>query len=144
MLIHSEKESEEEPVNFDNLCLICYDNMDDDSNTVTLKCKHKFHYSCILMTYKSMSNKRQCPYCRGDGGYLTLLPGRLPQKNIHAEYNIQGNYQIQYIEGKCKYILKRGKNAGCQCTFNIKTESGLCTRHHKLLESKKNENANEN
>ena len=40
--------------------------------------------------------------------------------NIHREFNdyINGNFSmdnIKFIEGKCKQILKTGKNAGTQC-----------------------------
>jgi hypothetical protein len=139
MLIHSNvEENSENPesIDFDNLCSICYDPIKEDDEISTLSCNHRYHYQCIYLIYKSMPpNKRQCPYCRADGGYLKLLPGKKPLKGIHAEYYID-NYEIQYIPGKCKYILKRGKNSGSQCSFNIKNSSGYCTRHHKLLESK--------
>lgn len=137
MLIQSIEGDVEDNMDFDNLCLICYDTLEDGINkVVTLQCNHKYHYDCILATYKSLNGKKQCPYCRSNGSYLSLPPGKLPIKNIHQEYNKEGNYNIQYIEGKCKYILKRGKNSGSQCTFNIKTEGGLCSRHHKLLQKK--------
>ena len=139
MLIHSNLENDNnndnsENIDFDNLCSICYDSLDEET-VVTLKCGHKYHYNCISMTYKSI-NKRHCPYCRGDGGFLTLLPGKMPIKNIHLEYNKEGNYNLEYIPGKCKYMLKRGKNSGSQCNFNSKTEDGYCSRHHKLVSNK--------
>lgn len=63
-----------------NDCEIC--GMELDSS-VTLLCKHKFHYECILDWYKECVGKiatgsqsqyvsRSCPYCRSDGGYLSL------------------------------------------------------------------------
>ena len=39
---------------------------------------------------------------------------------------------IKYIPGKCKYILKKGQNAGFQCSLNEKN-NGYCTRHFKLI-----------
>ena len=69
-------------------------------------------------------------------GYLDLYPGKAPIKNIHKEYSDfkNGNLNsIKFIEGKCKFILKRGKNVGNQCSFNIKTNEGYCARHHKML-----------
>ena len=140
MLIHSDKSILNDNVeqNFDDkdLCLICYDRMETNQNLSILNCGHKYHYDCIYLTYKKLKNKKECPYCRADGGYLNLPQGRIPEKYIHKEYleYKKGNKDVlKLIEGKCKYILKRGKNAGCQCSFNIKTDNGYCNRHNKLI-----------
>tara|TARA_B100000123_G_scaffold250113_1_gene208802 strand:- start:114 stop:626 length:513 start_codon:yes stop_codon:yes gene_type:complete len=131
MLIHSDKNVGED-IDFDNLCLICYDNLESNSNVVKLKCGHRYHYDCILQTYKTINGKKKCPYCRCDGGYLPIKPGLKPIKNIHKEYNKEGIYNITYIPNKCKFILQKGKNKGCQCSFNIKTPQGYCLRHQKI------------
>ena len=44
-----------------NECSICYEPL-LDKDIVTLNCKHKFHFSCILQNIK-MDNT-SCPYCR--------------------------------------------------------------------------------
>ena len=144
MIIHSENNDSKISNNDENICKICYDILTPEDNISLLKCKHKFHYECILMTYKTLKGKRQCPYCRKDGGFLDLCPGKAPVKYIHKEYSDykNGNLDsIKFIEGKCKFILKRGKNVGNQCSFNIKTESGYCQRHHNMI-FKKTENNN--
>lgn len=139
MIIHTDielKNNLNEINNEDNICKICYDSLETQNNISLLKCGHKFHYECIMLTYKTLKGKRQCPYCRKDGGYLDLYPGKAPIKNIHKEYSDfkNGNLDsIKFIEGKCKFILKRGKNVGNQCSFNIKTNQGYCARHHKML-----------
>ena len=141
MIIHSDIDVEE---TFDDskLCLICYEDYDeksvinDKTKCVTLKCGHKFHYDCIYMTYKSQKKPKLCPYCRKDGGYLSLIPGQAPQQYIHKEYyKIKKNIQveIELIPNKCKYILKTGKNAGNQCKFGIKTPCGYCNMHFKII-----------
>ena len=146
MIIHSDIEKEE---NFDDskLCRICYDDYNEDESIndktkcVTLKCGHKFHYECIYITYKSLNGQRKCHYCRKDGGFLPLIPGQMPQQYIHKEYikikenmiNNNSPIQIELIPGKCKYILKKGKNAGCQCKFGIKTPEGYCNMHIKKI-----------
>lgn len=142
MIIHSNTEEPAENIDFDNLCSICYDPIKEGEQVSVLNCNHKYHYQCIYLIYKSLphSAMRQCPYCRSDGGYLKLYPGKLPQKGIHAEYYLP-NFQMEYLPGKCKYILKRGKNSGCQCSFKIKTEDGYCTKHHKLMASKNKESS---
>ena len=120
-------------------CYICYDNItENDKDISILKCGHKFHYDCILLTYKNNKTKRECPYCRSFGGYLKLKEGIIPIRNIHKEYNeyIQGNNNvIQYIPNKCNYILKRGKNSGKQCSYNKKYDS-FCLKHYRLTHNK--------
>ena len=141
MLIHSITPTEETNTNTNleleeekNICGICYEDIEE--NEVSLKCNHKYHYDCILLIYKNTKKGyktlRKCPYCRSDGGYLELIPGRAPLKDIHREYKNKDTLQIQYIPNKCNYILKRGKNVGNQCSLNIK--KGLyCTRHYKMM-----------
>ena len=134
------------------VCNICYDEIDKSKDISILKCGHKFHYKCILETYKNQNTRnsknstRTCPYCRENGGYLLLKPGMIPQNCIHKEYKdyINGKIEIvKYIPGKCKYILKKGQNAGFQCSLNEKN-NGYCTRHFKLLCNKNCNNESKN
>ena len=131
-------------------CSICYENLDND----TVKCLHKFHYNCILLTYKTSYNninsysykrRRECPYCRRDGGYLPLKMGVLPIKHIHKEYdkyikdtetNNLEKWEKYFIKNKCKAILKSGKNAGNQCSKNLKGDSKYCSMHKKYYQAK--------
>ena len=136
MIIHSDvQNSEEQNYSVEDCCLVCHDKLTDD-DSVKLKCGHKFHYSCIFMTYKANSNKRECPYCRTDGGYLKLKDGMIPFFNIHREFEdyVSGNFNldnINYIPGKCKKILKTGKNAGTQCKNKHKPGEEYCGIHLK-------------
>ena len=141
-----------------NVCLICYDNLNENEsifdlnksikcekiekkndnlninyNISVLNCGHKFHYKCIFMTYLD-AKKRKCPYCRSDGGYLHLPDGVLPSYNIHKEYFAykKDNFDIKLIEGRCKHILTKGKNKNNQCSFKAKM-GGYCTRHFKMF-----------
>ena len=119
-----EKDSKEKDI---KQCAICYSDMDDESDIVTLKCGHQFHYDCILMEYKSVIAKnskyhkytyRKCPFCRSDGGYLPLKPGMLPIEFIHQEYKYLKNakdFSKYLIKDRCHAILKTGPNKGCQC-----------------------------
>lgn len=145
-LNENEKEKEKEK------CSICYEDLGDDY--VALKCSHKFHYNCILLTYKTSFNninsysyrrRRECPYCRRDGGYLPLKKGVLPTKHIHREYtkyiedtknNNLEKWDKYFISGKCKAILKTGKNAGNQCSKNMKEGSKFCSIHCKKFSDK--------
>ena len=134
MLIKSDSESNINTFDDKNICLICYDEL--DNNISILNCGHKYHNECILMTYKN-EKKKQCPYCRSDGGYLKLLPGVIPVYNIHKEYFSykKKDFKIELIEGRCKHILTQGKNKGKQCSFKSKTDIGYCNRHFKILNS---------
>lgn len=144
MLIHNiENESNtDDKVDYDNLCYVCYENIEENQDVATLSCGHRYHYKCILLVFKSALQKsvissKQCPYCRKNSGYLPLKPGILPIKYIHEEYNSKGDMPIIYIPGKCKYILKRGPNSGNQCSLGIKTKDGYCKKHQKLIDAKK-------
>lgn len=135
MIIHSDViNSEQSDYTIEDSCLVCHDKL-EENDVVKLKCGHKYHYDCIFMTYK-MNKKRECPYCRGDGGYLKLKDGMIPFMNIHREFDdyVNGNFNmdnIKYIEGKCKKILKTGKNAGTQCKCKPKPGEEYCGRHLK-------------
>lgn len=82
-----EKEIEEpEP----ELCPVCMDDIDEMSDT--LLCGHKVHHECIFEWYKDLNdgggcegNKipRTCPYCRQDGGYLTMYSGEAYIAGVH-------------------------------------------------------------
>ncbi len=146
MLISNLKKEEnpaesEDDINYDNLCYICYDEINNDSEKVVLSCNHHYHYQCVLLVFKSNNGKKQCPYCRSPSGYLPLKPGMLPIKNIHAEYKKDKNVPINFIPGRCKHILKRGPKAGNQCSLKIKYDSGYCRIHHKKYLEKESHNS---
>lgn len=122
-------------------CPICYEKISDD-DMEELSCGHKFHYSCILSTFRAApinyDNKvRECPYCREQSDFLMLRPGTLPLKNIHKEYeqlkgkNIKVESLDKYlIQCQCKAILKTGANKGNQCSKKIH-EGSYCKIHSK-------------
>jgi len=132
--------------NSENDCPICYDTL--DTNDITIKCGHKFHYNCILNTFKSDVSKnirhiRKCPYCRNDSGYLPLIENTYPFKGIHVEYFEIQLYLLRndfdkikeitskYIDKtKCNSILKTGLNKGYQCKKNKKKDLDFCHLHN--------------
>lgn len=131
-------------------CPICYDPLElDNSKTnsgkelIKLQCGHEFHYDCILFAYKA-KNKRKCPYCRCNGGYIELKEGVFPVKNIHYEFNeindlIIKNDHIKldefcskyYDNTKCNSVILNGINKGTQCKKNKQTNSSYCYIHNK-------------
>ena len=123
------------------VCPICYDTI-KPGDLETLTCGHKYHYDCILATFKgspvTYENKsRECPYCRVQSDYISLRPGSLPFKNIHREYEeLKGkNIKIQtldkyLVKSRCKAILRTGANKGSQCSRSI-AENGYCKIHLK-------------
>ena len=48
--------------NNDNLCSICYENL--DYNTHSLECNHKYHTNCIINWFRLGNNN--CPLCNSD------------------------------------------------------------------------------
>jgi len=128
-------------------CAICYENLDETK--ITLKCKHIFHYDCILNAYKhsiikpaTINKFRKCPYCRTNGGYLPLKENTYPFKGIHLEYYEIEQHLIRndfaklkeitdkYInKKKCNAIIKTGINKGYQCKKNKQTDIDYCHLH---------------
>ena len=125
-------------------CSICYQTIEENA-LETLSCGHKYHYECILETFKNnrMNNykTRQCPYCRENVNHLPLKVGYLPIKHIHLEYNdIRKSkikieeldyYNIKTTPNKCAMFLKCGPNKGKQCSKNPSTNSQYCAVHKK-------------
>tara|TARA_Y100001970_G_C14152437_1_gene813505 strand:- start:772 stop:1215 length:444 start_codon:yes stop_codon:yes gene_type:complete len=68
------------------ICLEEFNSLSPDNIIVTLKCNHKYCYECIYDSYINNKEKRQCPYCRKNGGYLPLPESETPTKYIHKEY----------------------------------------------------------
>ena len=93
----------------DEECYICCDTFTESNikgeQQVILKCGHKFHYNCIVMSYKKARNKL-CPYCRQPGGKIIVKE------------------TINY----CKAIIGSGPYKGCVCKIKAKY-NGYCGRH---------------
>jgi hypothetical protein len=160
------------PDNEDDVCPICFDclnkdncdqlkkkkkksDFDEAKNTViTLDCRHKFHYECIVDWFKqkrmkhpySSSGKsiRVCPYCREKTGYIELPPNAFPIKFIHKEYsqieeciNVGDQNKIleickPYFNQKyCLCVLKSGASKGQQCRKYKTNGSNYCAIHKK-------------
>ena len=127
-----EQEFEEYSKDPDNFCNICYEK--HNSNSIKIKCGHKYHYECIKDSYKvkhSSINKkkslRKCPYCRQDGGYLPLLEGYQIDTDIHIKK--PKNYK------QCNATIMSGEKINTRCTSqcNFLDLSGnltnFCKRH---------------
>ena len=126
----------------DNICPICYDNLDSKNNTIELLCKHKFHLECILLVYKNAKlsysyNKkkiRKCPFCRLDGGYLPLVCPQVPLDGIHHEYEEfkkmdKSEIEKYFDKSRCHTILVSGKNQGDQCSRKCIENTKYCKLH---------------
>ena len=112
-------------------CMICSDIFSNNIKTSTLKCGHKFCHDCIFDWYKQSVNCystgskiRECPYCRQDGGYLELLEGEKPLKNIHLEYK---SVPKNSINNKNTLINKGPKLIPTICGASFSTKPGNCS-----------------
>ena len=131
-----EKEFKDYSLKPENFCNICY--CEHDSSSVVLKCNHKYHYECILHSYKinNTKKKRACPYCRSDGGYLPLLKDTKPEKNIHREYTTWLNKDKKQNSKSCKQcigVVMNGPNKNSRCV-NKATKGDYCGMHKKQKE----------
>ena len=128
-------------------CEICFCDTEDD--LIELKCKHKFHYDCVLNWYQKSNNlyanshfskstvHRQCPYCRQDGGYLDLPKDHKYIHGIHASKYDDRKRTTPAVKtegvGFCKGIAKSTKKP---CRKRGKDEySGYCFFHKHLATS---------
>tara|TARA_B110000858_G_scaffold190579_1_gene238716 strand:+ start:1047 stop:1373 length:327 start_codon:yes stop_codon:yes gene_type:complete len=104
----------------DNTCGICC--MKNDKYIHTLKCGHKFHYECLIDSFK-FDKSLSCPYCRSENNELPLVNGI---KNTN-KYYFEKNENYENI--KCDCILKMGKNKGNKCNNYCAIGKFKCNRH---------------
>lgn len=72
--------------NEDNECLICYETL-QDINITTILCGHKFHYDCIVESYRTSNfeQKQRCPYCRKKGGWIPKPKNKPFIQDVHKD-----------------------------------------------------------
>jgi hypothetical protein len=113
-------------------CRVCGDDFESDDEREPLVCGHVFHYDCIIYAFQSPGSIRQCPYCRKYHGYLRLISGMKPLKQVHKEYiKTPKNKKVETnnnVVNTCAAILSSGSKAGLQCNFKSK-HNGYCGIH---------------
>ena len=122
-------------------CLVCYESFAEtkDEITIQLLCGHGFHYDCIMESYKMKTSKtgtsitrRECPYCRGKGGYLPLLDGMEACAYVHKEYDMKIKYEKYYGKwGQCKGMIKNGtERCKNRAKYSVNGQlTGYCGKH---------------
>ena len=99
-------------------CDICSLELSSGDN-IKLKCKHEYHYDCILNWYiktvsgnnnPSNAKARECPYCRQIGGFLPMKHNITYMKHIHApKYSKVDDETLKKMlepRIKCKSVTK--------------------------------------
>ena len=122
-------------------CSICGLDL-KDKFCYQLKCSHEFHYECLMKTFISnpktnKDNNNLCPYCRGKSDYLPIVNG-LKKLIIGVHVNsINDCYDENGLSKNknesCKYILKRGKNKGNECSKNCFLGYKYCKVHKNIM-----------
>ena len=155
LLNTSDKELENDISN-NNICLITYEKLTD--NSITLNCKHSFNYYPLYQEIynqkrnfnkyfdinKLKINEIKCPYCRNIND--KLLP-YIPYKNVKKTSGV--NYPDNLcIKNKhtCSWIFKSGKNKGSICNANsyiLEGKNYCYTHHNKINKNKNNDISNE-
>ena len=113
----------------DDECPICYEKLDETA--IKLNCGHKFHYNCILNSYKMATIKnniklfRKCPYCRNIQN--SILPRR---EGYPLIYGINSPMKYIMYTNKCSHIFKKGVKKGQIC--NSGCEGLYCIKHQKI------------
>jgi hypothetical protein len=148
LLNSSNKDLENDILN-NNLCLISYEKITD--NSITLDCKHSFNYFPLYQEIynqkrnfnkyfdinKLKINEFKCPYCRNIND--KLIP-YIPYKNVKKISGV--NYPENLcIKNKhtCSWVFKSGKNKGCICNANsyIFEGNNYCYTHHNKINKAK-------
>jgi hypothetical protein len=146
-LLNTSNKELENDISNNNLCLISYEKLTD--NSITLYCKHSFNYFPLyqdIINQKKNFNKYfdinklkineiKCPYCRITSD--KLIP-YIPYKNVKK---ISG---VNYPENlcmknkySCSWLFKNGKNKGCLCNINsyILDGNNYCYKHHNTYKN---------
>ena len=117
-------------VSEDEICPICALSMDDKYTYCTKECGHKFHYECLLKTFRYYGNN--CPYCRKKHIKMPMVNGLKTGDLKTCRQYFEGSYPsniTNYKATKCNYTLKRGKNKGELCNKNCKLGYDFCGSH---------------
>jgi hypothetical protein len=118
--------------------------------THELSCNHKFHYECLVKTFKmnktkysTLKKRNNCPLCRSPSNYLPIVNGLkkieigihisrkdfLNQKGLNEIYS----YNLTHLNNtKCNFVMKRGKRKGEVCGKNCKLGYEMCGIHVKI------------
>lgn len=104
-------------------CSICC--MPFDSTKITLLCNHVYHYNCIYQWYKTALNTKnqkqhECPYCRQDGGLLSL-----PDNTPFEDFIHHPAYKKHNVKSRCKATTLKGT----KCKKNASDDSDFCKSH---------------
>jgi hypothetical protein len=120
----------------EDCCPICGDDFHNEL-CHTLECNHKYHYNCLLLTFKNL-RCNGCPYCRSKNNYLPIVNGLKKQVvGIHvskAEELSDENGVMKYNNVPCNALLKRGCNKGKECGKNCKIGYDKCRAHDKTAQ----------
>lgn len=79
------------PFSKDDSCTICLDEFRDESEYIILKCRHRYHYNCLLSWV--MADKYTCPLCKQELSEAQIAP-----------YTIKPLYETEDIVSLCQSI----------------------------------------
>jgi DNA-directed RNA polymerase subunit RPC12/RpoP len=113
-----------------NTCPICLDYV-EESNIVSLPCKHKFHFACYNeYFFKNLLDKKdnmQCPYCKDKIFEVNSGEG---SSNSRPQYMVVGSFVSSISENDNDEIERSQTNccidmSTCNKIVQLATHSGL-------------------
>ena len=82
----------------------------------------------------TVCNKSCCEkYC---SSHSKIIEKRLNKEKEKEDSSNSNQNEIILTPTTCKYIFKRGKNKGCQCSVKKLFKDGLCKQHYKNKQKK--------
>ena len=119
-------------IDYDNLCPICYDQIEQNTSYTLEECNHKFHTYCIIKWLRSEHSN--CPMCNG-----------ISSQNQRMYYRTDRDNKIKLIlnyskrKTACKKVINlvnryRKKNKEF---INVKKEYLIFKKNHKDIFKKK-------
>lgn len=90
----------------DNICPICYEDINASTGSVNLSCAHTFHLTCIT-TWFTRQDQESCPCCRKEMGEKETVPVLESQSDDETETRSYVSDDEEEVEpaGVCTNLL---------------------------------------
>ena len=121
------------PIDYDNLCPICYDQMEENNRYKIEECKHEFHTNCIITWLRSEHST--CPICNGvPDNKIRSRRSETDRFKLILNYSRRKNVckKVLHIVNKYKIYNKKYINIRKEFTLFKKLHKNIFKQRHSL------------